>query len=69
MLAAERGTGLADLMMAELVGARACSLWVLAGNARALAFYRRHGFVADGHSKTHSPTGTIERRLIRHGSG
>jgi len=65
LLATEYGTGLADLMMTELVGDRACSLWVLRGNQRALAFYTRYGFVPDCHTKPHAPTGTIETRLVR----
>ena len=39
-----RGTGLADRLVEELLEGRAAYLWVLAGNGRARAFYRRHGF-------------------------
>ena len=65
LLAAEHGTGLADLMMTELIGDRACSLWMLQGNERALAFYARYGFETDGHTKPHPPTGKVETRLVR----
>jgi ribosomal protein S18 acetylase RimI-like enzyme len=65
VLAAAHGTGLADLMMAEVVGDRSASLWVLAGNVRARAFYVRHGFAPDGATKKHQPTSSIEVRLIR----
>jgi GNAT superfamily N-acetyltransferase len=65
VLASEHGTGLADLMMSELVGTRACHLWVLRGNARAVAFYTRHRFVADGGTKVHAPTGMTEDRMVR----
>lgn len=67
ILAAHHGTGLADLLMAELVGERAAYLWVLDGNARAQAFYRRHGFAVDGATKPHAPTGTTEVRMVRAG--
>lgn len=41
----ERGTGVADAMMAVfLEGGSEASLHVQADNARAIAFYRRHGF-------------------------
>jgi L-amino acid N-acyltransferase YncA len=65
LLASEHGTGLADLMMSELIGARACHLWVLRGNARAVAFYTRHRFVADGVTAVHVPTGMTEDRMVR----
>ena len=64
-LASEHGSGLADLLMTGLVGRRACSLWVLRGNVRATAFYRRHGFVADGCTKQHPATGSTEERMVR----
>jgi GNAT superfamily N-acetyltransferase len=65
VLAAAHGTGLADLMMAELVGDRPSSLWVLDGNKRALAFYARYGFVPDGATTKHEPSGRVELRLVR----
>ncbi len=60
-----RGTGLADLMIAKLVGERPAYLWVLPENARARAFYARHGFGPDGVSKPFPPTGQTEIRLVR----
>jgi len=33
------------------VAGRPCSLWVAEGNARAIGFYRRQGFRADGARK------------------
>jgi GNAT superfamily N-acetyltransferase len=65
VLAGHHGTGLADLVMAELVGERATYLWVLEGNERARAFYARYGFVADGATKLHPPTGRVEMRMRR----
>ena len=65
LLAAGHGTGLADLLMAELVGDRASSLWVIEGNARARAFYRRHGFERDGATRENEANGVVEIRLVR----
>ena len=46
IVAAEhRGTGVADLLVQETLGDVPAYLWVLTGNARAQAFYRRLGFV------------------------
>ena len=67
VLAEAHGTGLADLLMAELTGNGPCYLWVLRGNARAAAFYARHGFVLDGGTKVHAPTGKAEDRMLRDG--
>ncbi|MFC8042304.1 GNAT family N-acetyltransferase [Nocardia sp. NPDC057353] len=47
--AAEHGTGLADALLGSALPADSpCVLWVLEANPRAHAFYRRHGFRADG---------------------
>jgi ribosomal protein S18 acetylase RimI-like enzyme len=59
------GTGLADDLMAHVVGDRAAYLWVLDGNDRALAFYRRHGFADDGGRKPEPDTGVVEIRMSR----
>lgn len=68
VLASDHGTGLADLLIDALAGTGSCYLWVLRGNARAVAFYTRHGFVADGRTKLHPPTGLTEDRMVRIGS-
>ncbi len=65
VLAAAHGTGLADLMMADLVADRPTSLWVLDGNKHARAFYARYGFVPDGATTEHEPSGRVELRLVR----
>jgi ribosomal protein S18 acetylase RimI-like enzyme len=59
------GTGLADELMAAAVGDRAAYLWVLEGNERAIAFYRRHGFADDGGRKPDPATGVAEIRMSR----
>jgi len=63
--AAHRGSGLADALLREALGDGAAYLWAFERNARALAFYARHGFVADGTRKLDVPTGAWERRLVR----
>ena len=66
VLEVAHGTGLADLMLEDLVPG-AASLWVLEGNERATAFYRRLGFERDGATKPFSPTGAVEVRMVRPG--
>ncbi|HET8599964.1 MAG TPA: GNAT family N-acetyltransferase [Segeticoccus sp.] len=68
VLAAQHGTGLATQLLTTALGERAAYLWVLAGNARAVAFYRKHGFELDGGTKLHEPTGTTELRMVRQGA-
>jgi GNAT superfamily N-acetyltransferase len=41
------------------------ALWVFEGNERALAFYERHGYVRDGATHVHEPTGLTEVRMTR----
>lgn len=59
------GTGLADDLMAHAVGDHAAYLWVLEGNDRAIAFYRRHGFTDEGGRKPEPDTGVVELRMAR----
>jgi GNAT superfamily N-acetyltransferase len=59
------GTGLADDLMTHVVGDRPAYLWVLDGNDRATAFYRRHGFVDEGGRKPEPGTGVVEVRMAR----
>ena len=68
LAAAARGTGVADLLLDELVGRRDATLWVVEANARARAFYTRHGFVDEGGRSTHEGTGTPEIRMVRRAS-
>ena len=44
----------------QAFGFERASLWMLAGNQRALRFYRREGWVADGRSKLVTGPGGIE---------
>ncbi len=65
LLAEAYGTGLADRLMTELVGERGAYLWVIEQNLRARAFYLRHGFIADGATVVHEPSGSLEIRMVR----
>jgi len=65
VLASAHGSGLADLMMAALLGDEPAYLWVLEGNERAISFYRRHGFEPDGVTKPFAPSGAVELRMVR----
>jgi ribosomal protein S18 acetylase RimI-like enzyme len=62
-----RGTGVAELLVDATLGDRPGYLWVLAGNERAKAFYRRLGFADDGHTKVDQPTALVEQRMVRSG--
>ena len=59
------GTGLANDLMAHAVGDRPAYLWVLEGNDRAIAFYRKHGNVDEGGRKPEPDTGVLEVRMAR----
>jgi len=58
VLEAHHGSGLADLLMEQLAGDEPATLWVVRGNEGAVAFYRRHGFRADGTAKWDARTRT-----------
>jgi ribosomal protein S18 acetylase RimI-like enzyme len=53
------GAALLDAALGELraAGYRDATLWVLAENAPARAFYARHGFAPDGRESRHDATG------------
>jgi GNAT superfamily N-acetyltransferase len=50
------GSGLGQALLDTAIGSGAAYLWIMAGNARAEAFYRRNGFVPDGVGGTAGPT-------------
>ncbi|WP_062310837.1 GNAT family N-acetyltransferase [Demequina rhizosphaerae] len=57
VLARHHGTGEAARLLAEAVGHGPAYLWVWRNNARAIAFYAKHGFVPDGAEDTHTVSG------------
>ena len=64
--ASEYGTGTAANLLQLAVGDAPCYLWVAAGNPRALAFYRKHGFDLDGAEQTVQRWGDLETvRMVR----
>jgi ribosomal protein S18 acetylase RimI-like enzyme len=65
VLARAHGSGLADDLLDRAIGDRPAYLWVLDGNDRAQAFYRRHGFADDGGRKPEPETGVVEIRMSR----
>jgi ribosomal protein S18 acetylase RimI-like enzyme len=65
VLAAHHGTGVADRLVTAVVAKRPATLWVVADNGRARAFYRRYGFGVEGATKIHEGTGAPEIRMIR----
>lgn len=65
LLRRAHGTGLADELMAHAIGDHPAYLWVLEGNDRAIAFYRRHGFSDEGGRKPEPDTGVVEIRMAR----
>jgi ribosomal protein S18 acetylase RimI-like enzyme len=48
LLASHQGRGLGRQLLTAALGTDAASLWVAAGNSKAIGFYRRFGFEPDG---------------------
>jgi GNAT superfamily N-acetyltransferase len=64
--AAYYGTGVGYALFEQAVGDRACYLWVLAGNDRAIRFYERQGFRLDGTEDEHDEG--LHIRMVRAGT-
>lgn len=62
-----QGSGLARQLMDERFGSGPAYLWVARGNARAIAFYERHGFALDGTEAEDNHDGVVELRMVRDG--
>lgn len=60
-----RGTGVARRLLDHAIEGRHAYLWVVAGNARALRFYEREGFVTDGDRRWEPTDQTHELRMRR----
>lgn len=67
VLAAHYGTGVGQGLLDAAIGDAAASLWVLADNPRARAFYTRNGFAPDGATKDDDRWGDAihEVRMVR----
>ena len=67
VLAEHYGSGAGQALLDAAIGDHPASLWVLADNPRAHAFYARNGFVADGSWKDDDQWGEPVRevRLVR----
>lgn len=61
---AHHGTGLAHELMTRELGDQDAYLWVVDGNERAQAFYRKHGFELDGGGKD-DDSGSYDLRMVR----
>ncbi|WP_159619488.1 GNAT family N-acetyltransferase [Ruania rhizosphaerae] len=66
VLAGEYGRGTGAHLLELAVGDAPCMLWVARDNARAVAFYRKHGFEADGAEQQVEPWGALPIiRMVR----
>lgn len=64
--AAHHGTGAAQHLLDEVLGREPALLWVAKGNARAIAFYVRNAFRADGAEQTYPGVPSLTAiRMIR----
>jgi len=62
--AAEHGTGAGRALLEAVIDpAEPAALWIADPNPRAQAFYRKHGFVADGTAQVHAGVRAI--RMVR----
>ncbi len=59
------GRGLGAALLEAAVSPEPCWLFVLGANVRAQAFYRRHGFEADGFGHVYSGFDAWEIRMVR----
>lgn len=57
------GTGVGAALLAAAIGSDPAYLWVLDGNARAIAFYTKHGFALDGAVKVDDRGDVVLREL------
>lgn len=63
--APHRGSGVADALLGAAIGLDSAYLWMFEDNPRAMAFYARHGFRADGVRQLDPDTAVPEIRLVR----
>lgn len=67
VLESHHGSGVGSQLLSASLGSSAATLWVLADNPRAQAFYAKHGFEPDGATKHDARWGDPidEIRLVR----
>lgn len=65
VLAEFHGSGVARQLVDATLGERAAYLWVVRQNARAIAFYGKLGFAADGATKHDDDLDCDEIRMVR----
>lgn len=61
------GSGVAQTLTDRGLPTGPSYLWVLDGNDRPQAFYRKLGYELDGATKVHEPTSAAEVRMVRPG--
>ena len=59
------GKGVGPALIDGVLDDASAYLWVHEQNARAQAFYRRHGFAPDGARQRYEPLGAWELRMVR----
>ena len=62
-----RGGGTAQPLARAALPTDSAYLWVLTGNVRAIAFYRRMSVNIDGATRVDESTGATEERMLRGG--
>lgn len=62
---AHHGSGLATRLVTQTLGDERAYLWVVEGNARAIRFYEKHGFVLDGARQDDERNGNVDLRMTR----
>ncbi|GAB3995933.1 GNAT family N-acetyltransferase [Nocardioides marmoraquaticus] len=61
------GAGAGTALLSAVLEPGPCGLWVVVGNDRAIGFYERRGFVADGATQDDVRLGVTEQRMVREG--
>lgn len=63
--ARDHGTGVGQALLDAVLPEPAAMLWVARDNPRAVAFYRRNGFVFDGAEQVDPAAGIVDLRMVR----
>jgi GNAT superfamily N-acetyltransferase len=64
--ATQHGSGVAAALLSLAIADAEAQLWCYESNSRALTFYAKHGFSADGRRTLDPDTGVTMLRLVRH---